>query len=370
MDKQTALYPYHQANAKSMGEFAGYTMPFYYEAGVLAEHKAVRENAGLFDVSHMGQIALKGEGVINFIETITPSAFDKAALGMAKYTVLTNEAGGIVDDLIITKLADDHCFAVINAGCKEKDIAWIESHLPEEITLTRYDERALIALQGPKAEEILSKALGEDLSTLGYMRMIHYGDIWVSRLGYTGEDGFEISVLEKEALPLWNRLIDEYGVVPCGLAARDSLRLEMGYPLYGHDIDATTSPIEADLSWVVRKRDADYIGGNVIAAHVEKGVSRKRVALALIDKGIAREGVKILNADGAEIGALTSGGHSPSLNKAIAMGYVLSEYSAADTEVFLDVRGRKLKAVIAKLPFVEAKTKSAKTATNNTGKAA
>ncbi len=359
MELQTALYPYHKDHAKSMGEFAGYMMPFYYEAGVLAEHKAVRESLGLFDVSHMGQIALKGDGVIDFIQRITPSAFEKAVPTTAKYTVLTNEQGGIIDDLIITKLADDHCFAVINASCKEKDIAWIESQLPTGITLTRYDERALIALQGPQAEDALSKAIEQDLSALGYMRMAHYGDIWVSRLGYTGEDGFEISVKADDALALWVKLIDDHGALPCGLAARDSLRLEMGYPLYGHDIDAETSPIEADLSWVVRKKDADYIGGAVIAEHVANGVSRKRVGITLIDKGVAREGVSITDADGNEIGKLTSGGHSPSLNKSIAMGYVLAEYSAADTDVFLDVRGRKLKAVVTKLPFIEAKTKSA-----------
>jgi aminomethyltransferase len=367
MAKQTALHAYHAAHAKSMGEFAGYEMPFYYEAGVLSEHKGVRDSLGLFDVSHMGQIQLSGRGCAAFLETITPSAFSKVKNGVSKYTVLTNAQGGIIDDLIVTRLADDVFFAVINAGCKDKDIAWIKENLPAHISLEVFDDRALIAVQGPKAETALSSCIGEELSALGYMRMAKYEDLWVSRLGYTGEDGFEVSVPVAQALALWQELIDEQGALPCGLAARDSLRLEMGYPLYGHDIDATTSPIEADIAWVVRKQDADYIGGDVISAHRANGVSRKRVGVSLIDKGIAREGVKILNADDEEIGALTSGGHSPSLNKAIAMGYVLSDYSAADTEIFLDVRGRKLKAAIAPLPFVSAKTKNNN---QNTGKAA
>jgi aminomethyltransferase len=367
MAKQTALHAYHAEHAKSMGEFAGYEMPFYYEAGVLSEHNAVRNKLGLFDVSHMGQIQLSGKGCAAFLETITPSAFTKAKQAVSKYTVLTNAQGGIIDDLIVTRLCDDVFFAVINAGCKDKDIAWIKENLPTDITLEVFDDRALIAVQGPEAEAALSSCIGDDLSALGYMRMAKYDDLWVSRLGYTGEDGFEVSVPADDALPLWQKLIDEQGALPCGLAARDSLRLEMGYPLYGHDIDATTSPIEADIAWVVRKQDADYIGGQVIASHRELGVLRKRVGVSLVDKGIAREGVKILNAAGDEIGALTSGGHSPSLNKAIAMGYVLSDYSAADTEIFLDVRGRKLKATIAPLPFVSAKTKSNKP---NTGKAA
>lgn len=369
MTKQTALYSYHKEHAKSMGEFAGYEMPFYYEAGVIAEHSAVRSNVGLFDVSHMGQIELTGEGVAEFFEKITPSAFTKAKHSVAKYTILTNEEGGIIDDLIITRLEDDKFFAVINAGCKDKDIAWIKENLPSSIELTIYDDRALIAVQGPEAETVLSKALGHDLGELGYMRMAKFDDIWVSRLGYTGEDGFEVSVKNGEALALWEKLTD-LDALPCGLAARDSLRLEMGYPLYGHDIDATTSPVEADLSWIVRKKDSDFIGGAIVSKQKEEGAKRKRVGIHLIDKGIAREGVTVLNSSGEEIGKVTSGGHSPSLNKAIAMGYVLSEYSALETDVLLDVRGRKIKASIVKLPFVEAKTKTNKVKTANTGKAA
>lgn len=370
MDKQTALYSFHATHAKKMGEFAGFDMPFYYEAGVMAEHNSVRNNVGLFDVSHMGQVQLSGEGVAAFFETITPSAFSAAKDGMAKYTMMTNEDGGMIDDLIVTRLSEDVFFAVINAGCKDKDIEWIRSNLPEGITLEIFEDRALIAVQGPQAEAALSLCIGEDLSELGYMRMAKYGDVWVSRLGYTGEDGFEVSVINEDALELWNALIDKGGALPCGLAARDSLRLEMGYPLYGHDIDATTSPIEADLSWVVRKKNSDFIGGAIIAAHRENGPARKRVGIALIDKGIAREDVRILNEEGEEIGIVTSGGHSPTLNKAIAMGYVLSDYSAIDTQVYLQVRSRTLKAAIVPLPFVKASTKSNKTKTTNSGKAA
>ena len=267
--KQTALYQRHLAAGAKTGEFAGYDMPLFYLSGVIAEHNHVRSKAGLFDVSHMGQVSFRGYGIPQFLQKLTPSWFEKTKQSVAKYTVLTNEEGGIIDDLIITNMGGNHFFSVINAGCKDKDIAWFRQHLPEDITLEIHDDRSLLALQGPLAEQALSKAINLDLSVLGYMRANEYehpefGVLIVSRLGYTGEDGFEISLLSEHASKLWDVLLSDDDVAPIGLAARDSLRLEMGYPLYGHDIDDTTSPIEADLAWVVSKNNTGFFGAERI----------------------------------------------------------------------------------------------------------
>lgn len=358
--KKTALHEAHISMNAKTGEFAGYDMPLYYEEGVIAEHEWVRSHAGIFDVSHMGQVIISGDNVIDFLETMTPSSFGTVPHGRAKYTVLTNEEGGIVDDLIITKLSDDKYFAVINAGCKEKDIAWITSHLPEHLTFEQLDDRALIALQGPYAETVLHDVLGINASDMPYMWMIESGDFFISRLGYTGEDGFEISVPNSQAEKIWNKLAAHKDVKPIGLAARDSLRLEMGYCLYGHDIDNTTTPIEAGLSWVMGKDNAGFIGAEKVLDHKNDGAPRSRVGIKLLDKGIAREGALLLDQDGNQIGTMTSGSFSPTLKEAIGQGYVPAKYAEADTEIFVDVRGRKIKASICAMPFMPAKTKSMK----------
>ncbi len=356
---KTALFDAHLAAGAKTGPFAGYDMPLYYKEGVLKEHEWVRTNAGLFDVSHMGQIYLEGPGVVTFLERITPSNFSKTGHNVAKYTVLTNEAGGIVDDLIITRVNDTKFFSVINAGCKEKDIAWMNDHLPADVKLTRLDDRALLALQGPKAEQALREVLNVNAADLGYMRLLFVDDLIISRLGYTGEDGFEISVPAMKAEDLWNKLLANPLVKPIGLAARDSLRLEMGYPLYGHDIDDKTTPIAADLSWVMGKGNEGFIGASNVLGKVP---ARKRVGIKLIDKGIAREGAEIRNDKNEVIGVLTSGGHSPTLKSAIGMGYVDAAYAGAGTKLFVTVRGNNIAAEIATLPFIPARTKSAKKA--------
>lgn len=356
---KTALYDSHLAAGAKTGPFAGYDMPLYYKEGVLKEHEWVRTSAGLFDVSHMGQIYLEGPGVVAFLERITPASFGKTGHNVAKYTVLTNEAGGIVDDLIITRVNDTKFFSVINAGCKEKDIAWMTRHLPADVKLTRLDDRALLALQGPKAEQTLRETLNIDAADLGYMRLLFADDLIISRLGYTGEDGFEISVPVPKAEALWNKLLASPLVKPIGLAARDSLRLEMGYPLYGHDIDDKTTPLEADLGWVMGKGNENFIGA---ASVLGKTPARKRVGLKLIDKGIAREGAEIRNDKNEVIGLLTSGGHSPTLKSAIGMGYVDTAYATPGTKLFVTVRGNNILAEIAPLPFVPARTRSAKKA--------
>lgn len=352
--KTTPLHANHLELKAKMAEFAGYDMPIQYEAGVLTEHNWTREKAGIFDVSHMGQIRLEGANAAALWEKLTPSAISKLGAGVAKYTVLTNAEGGIIDDLIITRLADDKFFAVINAGCKDKDIAWIQSNLPDGVTFTHLDDRALIALQGPLAEKVLREALEIDASNLGYMRYMEFGPCWVSRLGYTGEDGFEISMPADHAATAWERLLKHTDVKPVGLAARDSLRLEMGYPLYGHDITAETTPLEADLGWIMGKDRTGYIGQDKIGEP-----QRRRLGIKLTGKGIAREGAEIFSKTGQKLGDLTSGGFSPTLNEAIGQGYVDTRHAKIGDEVLVRVRGRDIEAVIAPLPFVKPKTKAA-----------
>ena len=359
--KQTPLHKAHKALNAKMGAFAGYDMPLYYADGVMKEHEWVRAQAGLFDVSHMGQVILEGPGVISFLEKITPSSFAALPHGRAKYTVMTNEKGGIVDDLIITRLGDRKFFAVINAGCKDKDLAWIRQHLPADVRLTTLDDRVLIALQGPLAERALKQVCGIEASDMPYMwlkeaALIDGTPVYLSRLGYTGEDGFELSVPAQKAENLWNEFIKHPGVRPVGLAARDSLRLDMGYCLYGHDIDDATTPVEAGLSWVMSRDNAGYIG----AEHVKQDPARRRVGVRLLDKGVAREGTKLLDNAGKEIGLLTSGGFSPTLKESIGQGYVSSDKAKAGTKIFADVRGRRIAAEVADLPFVQPKTKSMK----------
>ncbi len=357
--KITPLHAAHVARSAKMAEFAGYNMPIQYPDGVLAEHNWTRENVGLFDVSHMGQIIIEGAGAAEFWETLTPSAISKLSDGVAKYTVLTNEEGGIIDDLIVTRLGPDKFFAVINAGCKDKDIGWLQQNLPEGVSLTHLEDRALIALQGPKAEAVLRETLKIDAANLGYMRIKIEGELYISRLGYTGEDGFEISVPSYNAAAIWDKFLQHKDAKPVGLAARDSLRLEMGYPLYGHDINAETSPIEADLGWIMGKDRTGYIGEKTVKAHLTDGPPRRRVGIKLTDKGIAREGAEILTLTGEKIGDLTSGGFSPTLSEAIGQGYVRTSYSKPGTEVLVRVRGRDIKGVIADLPFVKPRTKTA-----------
>lgn len=346
--KHTPLHAAHLALNAKMGEFAGYDMPLYYADGVLKEHEWTRAHAGIFDVSHMGQITLSGKGAAQFLEDLTPSAFKNSKQFVAKYTVLLNPQGGIIDDLIVTRLNDDTFFIVINAGCKEKDIAWITSKLPDDVNLRIMSDRALVAVQGPETERVMREALEMDVTGLGYMRLMEYGRCTVSRLGYTGEDGFELSVPQEDAEILWNRLLAHEAVKPVGLAARDSLRLEMGYCLYGHDIDDTTTPLEADLAWVMRKENPPSF----------PAPQRKRVGVKLTGKGIAREGAEIFDRAGhKKIGTLTSGTFSPTLKQAVGQGYVETGYAAVGTDVAVNVRGNMIEAVIEKMPFVAPKTK-------------
>ncbi|MFA5591871.1 MAG: glycine cleavage system aminomethyltransferase GcvT [Micavibrio sp.] len=357
--KTTPLHAAHLALKAKMAEFAGYDMPIQYQDGVLAEHHWTRDHCGVFDVSHMGQIWLEGAGAAALWDRLTPSVISEIPVNTAKYSVLTNEQGGIIDDLIITRLSEDKFFAVINAGCKDKDIGWIQQNLTDDAVFTNLEDRALLALQGPKAEQVLKEALGIDAAALAYMHYMEQGPYWISRLGYTGEDGFEVSMPSADAAEAWEKLLNHPEVKPAGLAARDSLRLDMGYPLYGHDLDADITPVEAGLSWIIGKDHTGYSGEKTIRAQRESGPVKKRIGFKLTGKGIAREGAEIYGMDGVKTGDVTSGGFSPTLNEAIGQAYVTAEHAAAGTPILVRVRGRDIEGVIAPMPFVPAKTKIA-----------
>ena len=296
----TALNKTHRDQGGKMVEFAGYDMPIQYGEGMLKEHEWTRSgNVGLFDVSHMGQFYLEGAKAADFLSNITPTNFASTTPGLAKYTILTNPEGGIIDDLIITKLNEEKFFVVLNAGCRTKDEAWIRKNLPADLKLTEITEHSLIAVQGAKAQTCLQQLLADgDLSQLPYMNLGTYQlkggrEVFISRASYTGEDGFEVSIHNCDATKLWLDLCAQTEVKPVGLGARDSLRLEMGYPLYGHDLDDTTSPIEASLGWLVNKKNTDFIGSTRILKEKSEGTSRKRMGFKLLDRGIAREGSEI-----------------------------------------------------------------------------
>lgn len=355
--KQTPLHAEHLSLSAKMGEFAGYDMPLYYKDGVMQEHLWTRTQAGLFDVSHMGQVILRGAGTFPLLEYLTPSSYKALQVGAAKYTVLMNEAGGIIDDLIVTRLNDTDALLVLNAGCKDKDIDWITRYLPEDVTLEYLTARALLALQGPVAEAVLRDVLKIDLADLPYMHMRVAGDLWISRLGYTGEDGFEVSVPASRAVSLWRALLQDARVKPIGLAARDTLRLEMQYCLYGHEIDAETSPLEADLAWIMRKGDPVCIGADALRT---ANIARVRIGIRLLDRGVAREGAVIVDSTGRAIGALTSGSFSPSLQCAIGMGYVPPALATHGQRIGVVVRDTTIPAEIVRGAFMPAKTKTKK----------
>ena len=366
--KLTILNEIHNHLGAKMVEFAGYSMPVQYKDGMLKEHEWVRSgNVGIFDVSHMGQFLIEGEGVDKFLSYITPTDFKLSTNNLAKYSVLTNQAGGIIDDLIVTKINDHKFFMVLNAGCKEKDAAWIRKNLPANIKFNELTSRSLIALQGQKAEEVLQNLIKDgNLSDLAYMHMQTYQlkngeEVYISRTGYTGEDGFEISVDNSVIIDFWQKLCGFDCAKPIGLGARDSLRLEMGYPLYGHDLDETTSPIEAGISFVVSKSSQDFIGHETILLQKNSGqITRKRVGIKLLDRQIARHCMEVVDNNGNKIGQLTSGGFSPTLKTSIGQAYIDSNLAKIGQEVSVIIRGNKVPAIIHSPNFVAAKTKTKK----------
>lgn len=360
--KKTALYALHNELGARMVPFAGYAMPVQYRDGIIAEHRHTRSAAGLFDVSHMGQARLIGDDPAMAFERLVPGDIAGLAPGDMRYTLLLNEAGGIIDDMMVTRpmTGTDTLLLVVNAACKEADFVHIAAALAGDVELRRDDNRALLALQGPQAAHVLAR-LAPASSLLSFMQgapmALDGADCFVTRSGYTGEDGFEISVANEAAETLARRLLAEPEVAPIGLGARDSLRLEAGLCLYGHDIDNETTPIDAALAWTIAKRrreTAGFPGAARIMAQLADGAVRRRVGLLPEGRAPAREGAAIVDAAGKEIGIVTSGGFSPSLERPIAMGYVDRALAKADTELALIVRGKTITARVAKLPFVAA----------------
>ncbi len=361
--KQTPLHSRHVALGAKMVPFAGYHMPVQYPAGIMAEHKHTRTAAGLFDVSHMGQCFLHGPDhatTAGALETLTPGDFLALEPGHQTYTQFTNDAGGILDDLMVTRPAgegaDGSLFLVVNAACKDADFARLEAGMPDDVSVEILNGKALLALQGPGAHDVMSR-LGPEAAEMNFMQAMSCTvaglACHVSRSGYTGEDGFEISVSNDDAGALMDALLEQPEVEPIGLGARDSLRLEAGLCLYGHDIDETTSPIEAGLIWSVGKRrrtEGGFPGADRVQREIAGQRTRARVGLQPEGRAPAREGT-VIEKDGAEIGVITSGGFGPTVGGPVAMGYVAFEHRASGTQVDLIVRGKALPATITKMPF-------------------
>lgn len=355
--KTTVLNRAHRAAGARMVGFGGYDMPVQYE-GVLAEHRWTREHAGLFDVSHMGQARITGADAVAQFERFVPGDYAALKEGRQKYSLLLNSGGGIIDDLMVGKPDHDGLFVVVNAGNKDEDFAFWREHLQGDATLTVLDGRALIAIQGPETAEVMA-AHEPILAEMGFMdsaRLRLFGvECYVSRSGYTGEDGYEISVPNDEAERIWSLLLEDARVKPIGLGARDSLRLEAGLPLHGHDIDMGSSPVEAGLTFALsksRKERADFNGAERVLKELADGPARVRVGLIVKEGAPAREGAEIADADGAVIGKVTSGGPSPTLGRNIAMGYVPPAYAEIGTDLKVIVRGRPAAAEVVAMPFV------------------
>jgi aminomethyltransferase len=366
--KRTPLHALHLSRGGKMVPFAGYEMPVQYATGVLKEHLHTRSAAGLFDVSHMGQIALRAksgriEDAARALERLVPQDVTALPPGRQRYAQFTNEAGGILDDLMIANLGD-HLFLVVNASCKAEDEAHLRAHLSDDCIVEPLPERALLALQGPKAEAVLAKFC-PDVAAMRFMdagvRQVNGINCLVSRSGYTGEDGFEISAPAEHAEALASALLDDDDVLPIGLGARDSLRLEAGLCLYGHDIDATTTPVEAALNWSIQKsrregaRAGGFFGAEVILPQLAGGAPRKRVGLRPEGRAPVREGV-LLFADetsGEPAGRVTSGGFAPSLSAPVAMGYLPTAQAEPGGTVFAELRGQRVRLRVVPMPFVQ-----------------
>jgi len=355
--KTTPLTAVHKTLGARMAAFAGYDMPIQYE-GVLAEHRWTREHAGLFDVSHMGQCRITGADATAQFERFVPGDYAALKAGKQKYSVLLNDEGGIIDDLMAGRPDHHGLFVVVNAGNKDEDFALWRAQLGGDAQLTVLEDRALLAIQGPAAAAVMT-AHEPVLADMGFMecaRLMLFGvDCYISRSGYTGEDGYEISVPADQAERIWNTLLQDARVKPVGLGARDSLRLEAGLPLHGHDIDPTTSPVEGALTFALsksRKERADFAGADRVLRELAEGSSRVRVGLIVKEGAPAREGAEIADADGTVIGRVTSGGPSPTLGKNIAMGYVPPAFAGPGTALKVIVRGKAAAAEVVAMPFV------------------
>ena len=357
--KQLVLKHKHEALGAKMVPFAGFNMPVTYE-GVNAEHETVRKGVGIFDVSHMGEFLITGEGALSLIQAITSNDASKLTDGKIQYSCMPNNEGGIVDDLLVYRVSEIEYMLVVNASNIEKDWNWITQHNTFGADMRNIsDDYCLFAVQGPKAKEALQDLTPTILSAMDYYtftidRFAGVEDVIISATGYTGAGGFEIYVHNNDAEKVFDAIMkkgEKYGIKPIGLAARDTLRLEMGYCLYGNDINDTTSPIEAGLSWIT-KFTKSFVNSEGLKAQKERGVSKKLIGFELIDRGVPRHDYRIVDANGNEIGVVTSGTMSPTLKKAIGMGYVAKDFSALNSEIYVQVREKNLKAKVVPIPFL------------------
>ena len=359
---KTPLHALHLELGARMVPFAGYEMPVQYPAGIKAEHQHCRSHAGLFDVSHMGQIVVTGANAAKDLETLIPVDIEALATNQQSYGLLTHETGGIIDDLIITRWGEQQFFLVVNGACKHSDMAHIQSHLSAGVELAYLEDRALLALQGPAAKTVMAD-LCPDSTELTFMNgcrgSIESVEVYISRSGYTGEDGFEISVANSSAEKLARTLLSYDTVKALGLGARDSLRLEAGLCLYGHDMDIHTSPIEAGLNFSISKsrrlggdKEGGFLGAEFILEQMKDGAPTKRVGLDIEGRAPVREDAIIEDMDGNEIGVVTSGGFGPSIERPLAMGYVSADHAALGTKVNARVRGKARPATVCKMPFI------------------
>lgn len=356
--KTTPLTDAHIALGARMVEFAGYSMPVQYPDGVMQEHLWTREHAGLFDVSHMGQARLRGVSPLSAFEEVVPGDYIGLKPGKQKYSVLLNKAGGIIDDLMAGRPDEGGLFVVVNGACKDNDFKVIDDELAGQVEIQRLEDRALIAIQGPEAAAVVQAHVpaAAEMVFMDIRTMPGFGtDLIISRSGYTGEDGYEISVPASDAERVWNLLLSDERVKPIGLGARDSLRLEAGLPLYGHDLDETVSPVEAGLTFAInknRREQRDFPGASRIVRELAEGVARAKVALRVLEGAPAREGAEVADANGVVVGVVTSGGYSPVLKGGIALAFVPPELKAVGTQLKVIVRGKPQAAEVVASPFV------------------
>ena len=364
--KRTHFYSFHIGKAR-MGEFAGFEMPLWYE-GIIPEHMAVRETVGVFDVSHMGRVAVEGPDAESFLNYVLTGDISSLRPGRSSYSLMCDERGGIIDDVVVLRRSSDAFLLVVNAANRSKDLRWLAEHAEGRDVAIKdlSDDVAMMAVQGPKAQDVIELLCDKPVSGLKWHSFteahISGTKVMVARMGYTGEDGFEIYIWDapvespEKALRIWNTILEagrDFGIRPCGLGARDTLRLEAGYRLYGTDMDENTTPFEAGLSFAVDLGKEGFIGREALLKEAEKGPDKVLVCLKLVEKGVPRHGYKILRADGHEAGWVTSGTFSPLLKCGIAMAYVRPELSEPGTELLVDLRARRARAVVVKPPFYD-----------------